>query len=336
MRNIILHALQCGDFGVDPIFDNVSAGFDVDLSLVIKKHVMPRLELNADMIKRCCCAGSAQSTSSTMATLILTNEDICGLGWFLLKDKVHFDELVVLSSQIVEERFSELAKELAVHIAACYYKRTNSINYNVTSIFSPGGQIVGEYCKTHIPPNEMWQLADGGALNVIELEFGKIGVLICYDMMFPEAASVLASEGAEIILHPTAGYGWYDSIGEATLRTRANDNSVYMVTAKNHVYNAAGKSSIIDPWGQVLADAGFYKNVIVSKEIDLDIPKAQPDWFYQSQMSGFAEIRQRTPFERRPELYGCLSIPAQRLRVPDDAERAILREKVRKEQCRWG
>jgi len=326
MRNVILHALQCGDPGVDPRFDNLAAGFEVDLALVIKDHIIPRLELNIDMIGKCV---------TCPATLILTNEDICGLGWFLLKEKVLFDELVVLSSQIVEERLSGLAKKRGVYIAACYYKREGGNNYNVTSIFSPAGQIVGEYRKTHIPPNEMWQLTDGGSLNVIELEFGKIGVLICYDMMFPEAASVLAQAGAEIILHPTAGYGWYDSIGEATLRTRANDNSVYMVTAKNHVYNAAGKSSIIDPWGQVLADAGFYKNVIASKEIDLDIPKAQPDWFYQSQMSGFAEIRQRTPYERRPELYGSLSIPAERLKTPDDAERVILREKVKQGQCRW-
>jgi len=179
-------------------------------------------------------------------------------------------------------------------------------------------------------------MVDGEDLNVIDLEFGKIGVLICYDMMFPEAASVLARSGAEIILHPTAGYGWYDSIGEATLRTRANDNSVYILTAKNHVFNGAGKSSLIDPWGQVLAEAGFYKDVIVSKEIDLDVPKTQPEWFYQSVMSGFEEIRQRTPYERRPDLYSCLSAPAKRLRTPDEAERVLLRDIVRRGKCRWG
>jgi len=335
MRKLLLHALQCGDFRVDPRFNYLSAGFEVDLDLVIKEHVMPRLNLNMEMIGKCGTSNTSLSAPSTSATLILTNEDICGLSWFLLKDKVYFDELVDLSTQIVEERFSGHAKKHGVYIAACYYKRVGNKNYNVTSIFSPGGQIVGEYRKTHVPPNEMWHLADGDVLNVIELEFGKIGVLICFDMMFPEAASVLAMSGAEIILHPTAGYGWYDSIGESTLRTRANDNSVYVVTAKNYKFNAAGKSSIIDPWGQVLADAGFYENVIASKEIDLDIPKTQPGWFYSTQMSGIAEIRQRTPYERRPELYSNLSIPAERLRVPDENERAVLREKVRKEQCSW-
>ena len=336
MRNVILHALQCGDLWLDSRFDSLSENFETDPALILKEHIMPRLELNTKMIKQCGTGSITQTTgASTPVNLVLTNEDICGLGWFLLTERAFFNELVVLSGQIVEERFSKQAKEQGIYIAACYYIREGADNYNVTSIFSPAGQICGQYRKTHIPPNEMWQLTDGDALNVIDLDFGKIGVLICYDMMFPEAASVLAVSGAEIILHPTAGYGWYDSIGEATLRTRANDNSVYMLTAKNHVYNGAGKSSIIDPWGQVLADAGFYKNVIVSKEIDLDIPKTQPEWFYQTQMSGIAEIKQRTPYERRPELYSCLPDPAKRLRIPDDAEKIILREKVQQGQCRW-
>jgi len=333
----MLHALQCGDFGIPPRFDSLSESFIAAPASIINEYVLPKLELNIELIERCSNGYHAKTNEkSTPVSLVLTNEDICGLGWFLLAENTLFNELVVLSAQIVEELFSKLAKKHGIYIAACYYKRDGVKNYNVVSVFSPDGQICGEYRKTHIPPNEMWHLADGEVLNVIELEFGKIGVLICYDMMFPEAASVLAMSGAEMILHPTAGYGWYDSIGEATLRTRANDNSVYMITAKNYVYNAAGKSSIIDPWGQVLADAGFYKNVIVSKEVDLDIPKTQPEWFYQSQMSGFTEIRQRTPHERRPELYNSLSVPAKRLRVPDDAGRIELREKVRQGQCRWG
>ena len=336
MRKVILHALQCGDLGLDPRFESLSENFIADPALIIKEHVIPRLELNAEMIGKCSDVKLLQEGSSSKpVSLVLTNEDITGLGWFLMTENAFFDELVLLSDKIVEERFSTQAKEQGIYIAACYVKRINNKNYNVTTIFSPQGQICGEYRKTHIPPNEMWQIVDGEELNVIDLEFGKVGVLICYDMMFPEAASVLGKSGAEIILHPTAGYGWYDSIGEATLRTRANDNSVYILTAKNHVYNGAGKSSIIDPWGQVLADAGFYNDIIVSREIDLDIPKTQPEWFYQSQMSAIAEIKKRTPYERRPDLYNDLSAPAKRLRTPDEKERKVLRDKVRQGQCRW-
>jgi len=324
MRKVTLAAAQAGDIGIDKRFDCLSTNFIPDSQLILKEHVIPRLNMQEKLLSQC-----------QDADLILTIEDICGLNYFLLADKPFFDELVIASAQITEEWFSKLAKSMRTHIAACYFTRIDGKNYNVTSIFGKNGNILGQYKKTHIPPNEMWHLADGDQLNVIELDFGIVGVLICYDMMFPEAASVLAANGAEVILHPTAGYGWYDAIGEATLKTRANDNSVYILTAKNYVYNGAGKSSLIDPWGHALVDAGFYKDVIVSKTIDLDVPKTQADWFYQSQMSGFTEIRKRYPQERRPELYGKLVEPAQRLAVPNEDERMVLREKVKRGECRW-
>ena len=326
MRNVTLAAVQGSDIPFDRRFDCLSDGFVDEPAVIMKEHVMPRLNKQLDLLEQCAGEG---------IVLALTNEDICNLGWFLTADEGLFSQLVLLSAQAAEERLSALALKSGMYIAACYIKRISDKNYNIVSIFGPCGKILGEYRKTHVPPNEMWQYADGDELNTIELDFGKIGVLICYDMMFPEAASSLAASGVEVILHPTAGYGWYDSIGEATLRTRANDNSCYILTAKNYVYNAAGKSSIIDPWGQVLAEAGFYKDVIVSKTVDLDIEKTQPEWFYQSQMSGIANIGKRYRQERRPELYSQLTEKAKRLRVPDQQERAKLREKIRNGECHW-
>ena len=324
MRKIVLSATQSGDLGIYKRFDCLSSKFTPDIQDILKKHVTPRLKLQEKLILDC-----------SGADLILTTEDICGLGYFLLTDKPFFDELVIASSRMVEERLSKLAEIMETYIAACYFTRIDGVNYNVTTIFGRFGEIAGQYKKTHIPPNEMWHLADGDKLNVIELDFGIVGVLICYDMMFPEAASVLAASGAEVILHPTAGYGWYDAIGEATLKTRANDNSVYILTAKNYVYNGAGKSSLIDPWGHALVDAGFYKDVTISATINLDAPKTQADWFYQSQMSGIAEIRKRYPKERRPELYGKLTEAAERLAIPNDSERAALIEKIKRGECHW-
>ncbi|MCL2351569.1 MAG: carbon-nitrogen hydrolase family protein [Firmicutes bacterium] len=326
MRKVILSATQAGDLPFDRRFDCLSDSFEADPAAILREHVLPRIEHSLGLLRRCDNRGRA---------LALTNEDVCGLAYFLLADAALFDELAVLSAEAAEERYSKLAAERDMYVAACYFKRIGGKNYNVASVFGPNGQILGEYRKTHLPPNEMWQAEDGDCLNVIELDFCKAGALICYDMMFPEPASVLALSGAELILHPTAGYGWYDSIGEATLRTRANDNSVYILTAKNYVFNGAGKSGVIDRWGQTLADAGFYRDAVVSKEIDLDEPKTQPGWYYPSQMSGHADVRARYLEERRPELYGALTAPAKRLRVPDGLERAELREKVRKGECRW-
>jgi predicted amidohydrolase len=154
-------------------------------------------------------------------------------------------------------------------------------------------------------------------------------------MMFPEAAAALALGGAEILLHPTGGYGWYDAIGEATLRTRANDNSVYIVTAKNYVHNGAGNSGVVDPWGHLRASAGFAENGLAVCEIDLDLPKTQPAWFYPTVMSGEARVGVRKLAERRPGLYGPLTAPGPAFAPPDAAARARLRDCIRKGECRW-
>jgi predicted amidohydrolase len=172
-------------------------------------------------------------------------------------------------------------------------------------------------------------------LGSFETDFGRIGICICYDMMFSECAEALALSGAEIIFHPTAGYGWYDGIGEATLRTRANDNSVYIVTAKNWVHNGAGKSSVIDYWGYVLSDAGFHRNAIVTCEIDLDEKKTQPDWYYPVQTSGVADVRERSRGERRPELYGALLEVHPGLEKPDAEKQAEIIKKMKSGECRW-
>lgn len=270
--------------------------------------------------------------------IVTTCEDVTGTSNYatdITKMNI-FPELLELSVPIVEARLSEISKKYSMYIIGCYNKRIENNNYNVASIFNRKGAICGEYLKTHLPPNEQWQVTEGDDISVFELDFGKIGISICYDMMFSEFVQVQALKGAEIIFHPTAGYGWYDSIGEATLRTRANDNSVYIVTAKNYVFNSAGNSSIIDFWGQVQTDAGFYENVIVTKEIDLDFKKTQPDWFFPSQVSNISQVGIRKLKERRPELYGTISeILHEKLKTPDQEALEKLFLKIKSGQCHW-
>lgn len=270
--------------------------------------------------------------------IVTTCEDACVIGGFGVDttETNIFADLVKRSAPLAEQGFARLARKYAMYVVACYYKNVNGKNYNTASLFDRKGEIVGEYRKTHLPAYEKWQVTEGDWLGCLETDFCRIGINICYDIMFPECTEVVALSGAEIIFHPTAGYGWYDSIGEATLRTRANDNHVYLVTSKNHINNAAGKSSIIDYWGQVLVDAGFYKDVVVTREIDLDIPKTQPDWFYPVKTSGIAGLRERNLKERRPELYGGLTAQTvQRLGIPDQETQIKIIGMIKSRACHW-
>ena len=326
MRKVRLSAIQPGGLQTPEQLNCLSEAFQPDVQAIMAGHALPHLELTLSLLEEAAGEG---------CDLCLTSEDACQISAYLISEPELFNALTEQSAQIAEARFSALAKKYDTHVAACYFKRINGKNYNVLSIFDRQGALSGMYRKTHLPPNEMWQVAAGEEINVIPLDFGTVGGAICYDMMFPEMLSVLKMQGAELVLHPTAGYGWYDSIGEAALRTRANDNALHILTAKNYHFLGAGRSGFVDHWGQCLADAGFYENAVVRHTVDLDIPKTQPDWFYPTQMSGMADVYARARLERRPDLYGPLCEPGPHMQPPDAEARAQLIARIKSGECRW-
>ena len=329
MRRIKVAAIQPKYLRIPQEFDFLKDDYKNSPNEIMEHFLKVQMEVTFHLLEQAGREG---------CDIVTTCEDVTGTSNYAIDitENNIFPKLLELTVPIVEKRLSELSKKYSMYIIGCYNKRIENRNYNVASVFDRGGNICGEYRKTHLPPYEQWQITEGDDINTIELDFGKIGISICYDMMFSEFVQVQALKGAEIIFHPTAGYGWYDSIGEATLRTRANDNNVYIVTAKNYVYNGAGNSSIIDFWGQVQTDAGFYENVIVTKEIDLDFKKTQPDWFFPAQVCNISQVGERKLKERRPELYGTISeILHEKLKSPDREALEKLFRKIKSGECHW-
>ena len=329
MRKVRIGAIQMADLPIPQDCNCLSDAFVADADYVLRHNVLAQAEVTYDLLEK---AGAAGMDAVT------TGEDLCQISHYIIDTSSLniFPQLTRLSAPLAEERISAIAKKYRMNIVACYMKAYGDKIYNLASLFDRSGQIVGEYRKTHLPPNEMWQVTQGETAPVFEMDFGRVGVEICYDMMFPALSEALSLQGAEVVFHPTAGYGWYDSIGEATLRTRANDNSLYIVTSKNYCYNGAGRSSVVDHWGQILSDAGFYANVIVSAEVDLDIPKTQPDWHYQTGITGEPNMVLRRPGERRPDLYGILAdTSATPQSPPSIAEQERIRERVKSGEFHW-
>lgn len=329
MRKIKAAAIQPAYIGIPDEYNFFINGSSNSPEEIVKNHILKHSETTLKLLE---AAGQAK------CDIVTTSENLMGTSYFSMntEDMDIYPRILDLACPLIETRLSDIARKYSMHIVACYNKKVGDRCYNVASVFDRTGSICGEYRKTHIPPDEKWRNSPGDTIDVIRLDFGKIGICICYDMMFPEFLEVLALKGAEVVFHPTAGYGWYDSIGEATLRTRANDNSVYIVTSKNYIFNSAGKSSIIDFWGQVLVDAGFYENVTVSCEIDLDFRKKQPDWYNPTVMSGLDDVRKRNLAERRPELYGIIGSKLHdSLRIPDSGRQGEIIEKIREGKCRW-
>ncbi|WP_068556343.1 carbon-nitrogen hydrolase family protein [Thermotalea metallivorans] len=180
---------------------------------------------------------------------------------------------------------SRLAQELKIYlIGGSIPERAGDILYNTSYIFDGKGQCIGRHRKMHlfdidieggIRFKESDTLGYGGEVTVVDTEYCKIGVAICYDMRFPELMRLMALEGAVVMIVPaafnlTTGPAHWDIL----IKARALDNQVYFVAASparnmDASYHAYGHSAIANPWGEIVAQA-HEEEMILYGEIDLD------------------------------------------------------------------
>jgi predicted amidohydrolase len=172
--------------------------------------------------------------------------------------------------------------------------------YNTSYLLGRDGKEIGRYHKVNLPLTEQSR-ARGNEFPVFETkDLGTVGMLICYDMVFPEAMRCLALRGADIVFHPTLG-GAAVGDGEIALaasRTRAVENFVYLVVSMR----GAG-SMIISPKGKVLATAEEQDGLAIA-DIDPFGGREGGDAFNQQ-----IDMRGRLFRERVPEAYGILTEP---------------------------
>lgn len=113
------------------------------------------------------------------------------------------------------EYFSEIAKNNnIVLVSSLFERRTSGLYHNTSVVFENDGTIAGKYRKMHIPDDpgfyEKFYFTPGDlGFEPINTSLGKLGVLICWDQWYPEAARIMALKGAEILIYPTA-IGWFD------------------------------------------------------------------------------------------------------------------------------
>jgi len=187
---------------------------------------------------------------------------------------------------------SKLAAELSVVIiASLFEKRAQGIYHNTTAVLDADGSYLGKYRKMHIPDDpayyEKFYFTPGDlGYKVFTTKFAKIGVLICWDQWYPEAARITALMGAEILFYPTA-IGWATLQDEATnteqynawqtiQRSHAVANGVHVVSVnrvgfeQNGAMQFWGGSFISNPFGTILYQASHEKEEVIIQEIDTD------------------------------------------------------------------
>ncbi len=161
--------------------------------------------------------------------------------------------------------FGKLAKEHEVHLVPGLIERDRHLIYNVAVLIGPDGRILGKYRKVCLPRGEIeGGFQPGNDYPVFDTQFGKVGMMVCYDGFFPEVARELSNRGAEVIAWPVMGCN--PLLGAA----RACENHVYVVSS-THTEAAANWmiSAVYGQDGRPLAQAKDWGTLAIA-EVDLN------------------------------------------------------------------
>ena len=197
-------------------------------------------------------------------------------------------------------------------VASLFEKRTEGLYHNTAVVFGPNGKILGKYRKMHIPDDpgfsEKFYFSPGDTgFHPIDTPVGRLGILVCWDQWYPEAARLMALRGAQILIYPTA-IGWAKGEKKAVCdaqqnawqtiqRSHAIANGLYVLsinrTGCEKNLQFWGSSFVAAPFGEVIAQGSSHKAEILKTTLDL---------------SKIASTRQHWPFlrDRRVDSYAGL------------------------------
>ncbi len=197
---------------------------------------------------------------------------------------VKFTELAEQVPGYTIETLGERAQRYAVNLALgmVIKHKVESVVYDGAVIINPEGEVAGQYIKVHSKPEERPIFRGGYKFPVFETNFGKVGVLIGWDLAFPEAARSLALDGAELIVAPANWENQFIEEWKTYLRARAFENSIFIAGANRigdeYTYSFGGESAVIGPRGETLANVGRDENdrpkeAYSIAKLDLDLVK---------------------------------------------------------------
>ena len=247
------------------------------------------------------------------ANIVVTQELFLTRYFCDTQDTANFDLADPLPGPVTD-RLGALAGELGiVLVASLFERRAAGLYHNTAAVLDADGTLLGLYRKAHIPQDpgfeEKFHFAPGDSgWPVWQTAFGRIGVLICWDQWFPEAARLMALGGAELILYPTA-IGWLASEKEkfGVAQHHAWETVQCGHAVANGCFVAAvnrtgiegetefwGQSFVANPYGEIVAKARTDREEILAADLEF---------------GEIEDFRRIWPFfrDRRPETYAGLA-----------------------------
>jgi N-carbamoylputrescine amidase len=254
-------------------------------------------------------AGFVEEAAGRGADVVLPPELFCGYYFCKTQEEEHFARALPWQTHPAVVQLAEIAKKFDVVIPVSIYEKDGPAYYNSLVMLDTDGTALGVYRKSHIPDGpgyqEKFYFRPGNTgFRVWDTKKGKIGVGVCWDQWFPEAARAMALMGADVLLYPTAiGAEPQDSGLDTAARWRRAMlghavSNVIPVCAANRVGDEQGQafygtSFIADQTGEVVTEMDRKEEGVIVATFDLDtIDRERAAW-------GFFR-------DRRPDLYGSL------------------------------
>jgi len=199
----------------------------------------------ATTIQRIC---SEQPTNLIVFPELAVSGYECGLNFTRLAERVTGHAVSFLAGK---------AAEMNVHIAfgMPIKEKVESILYNAAVLIGPDGELLGDYRKLHLRGEERLAFRAGYRLPIFETEFGQVGIMIGWDLAFPEVARSLTLDGADLIITCAAWEAAHMEEWQAYTVARACENAVYLAAAdrvgEEPSYTFGGESVLVGPGGQI-------------------------------------------------------------------------------------
>jgi N-carbamoylputrescine amidase len=231
---------------------------------------------------------------------ILCFPELFTTHWFPKDMNPDVFSLAEESSGAAIQHFRDIAsRHEVVVICPIFEKDSEGSYYNSAIVIDAGGAVLGAYRKVHVPQIPLWEekyyfAAGNRGFPVFDTRFGKIGILICWDNFFPEAARILALKGAQIIFSPTAAAFASKRRWETMIASHAISNGVFFFrinrVGSEEKQDFYGSSFCVSPDGEFMDKPTGMKESIALVDIDLNtIERVRKEWTFLK--------------DRRPEFY---------------------------------
>lgn len=238
-------------------------------------------------------AGAADAAAGAGAALLITPECFA-TGYAIGAERIH--ALAEPLDGPLARRLGALARRAGVALLAGLPVRAGDAVYNTAVLWDRAGEQLASCRKTHLYGDvDALAFAPGDELVVAELDGVRVGLLVCFDVEFPEAVRALARRGAQLVAVPTSLMAPYDAVTRTLVPARAAENQVFVAYA-NRVGSEGdlvyvGQSCVVGPDGADVARAGREEETVLVADVDLGaVARARAGFSY---LEGL-----------RPELYG--------------------------------